>query len=300
MLSRMLSNILLNSGIGSGILKKAHAGRFILSIYFHDPSRKEFEGCVGWLKAHGFHFLTLSELLSIHKNEQPFPAGAVVLTVDDGWKSNQANIVQVAEKLKVPVAIFISTEPVEKGWYWWSYIEQAVKTNLTSISVAQLKKVPNENRLRVIGDLKERISLSRNALTVQQIQEIAKSPHITMGSHTHTHPILTNCSVHQVCAEVEISKEKIESWTGKEVSTFAYPNGSYSARERDILEAHKFQLAFTTQAQYLTREALDHPLDLPRFEVRSNVPFEENICRMLGIWEILFQRLKRNFSFARV
>ena len=84
----------------------------ILSIYFHKPSKLLFENCIHWLQKNGFQFITVEDIVAISKGEKPFPKGAVVITVDDGWKCNKKNIVAVADTLKIPITIFISTDPV--------------------------------------------------------------------------------------------------------------------------------------------------------------------------------------------
>src|SRR5690554_2873950 len=117
--------------IFSGKVRKARHramnGEFILSIYFHNPSKKEFKSIVKWLIKREFRFLSLRELREIMTDEITFPKGAVVITVDDGWRTNETNIVEIANKYRIPVTIFVSTEPVEQGAYWWSYAKEAIK-----------------------------------------------------------------------------------------------------------------------------------------------------------------------------
>ena len=83
------------------------------------------------------------------------------------------------------------------------------------------------------------------------------------------------------------SKNKIESWIQKTVDSFAFPNGSFSKRDFQMLNQKGFQLSFTTEPKYLTEASLNEMYRLPRFEVLDNVSFAENICRMSGVW---FQR----------
>src|SRR5690606_18001363 len=68
-------------------IKKALKGDYILSIYFHNPTKKEFESIVKWLRKRGFHFISLSDLNKIATKEAPFPKEAVLITVDDGWRT---------------------------------------------------------------------------------------------------------------------------------------------------------------------------------------------------------------------
>jgi poly-beta-1,6-N-acetyl-D-glucosamine N-deacetylase len=289
-----------NMLIWLGFVRKAKAATFrgehILSVYFHKPSLKEFESCVKWLKKNHFSFLSTDELCRIIDQNLPLPKGAVVLTVDDGWQSNKSNIVDIAEKHQIPVTIFVATEPVEHGVYWWSIIEEAQRKGMTPLQVEQLKKVPNEKRLALVGNLRPKLTLKREALTVKQVQQIAALQWITVGAHTSTHPILNNCSEEQVYFEAQESKAKLQNWTGQCIDYFAYPNGNYSEREARIVSETGFKLAFSVRTEYLTKENLHRKYEIPRFEVIENASFAETICRMTGVWEPFIFRARNLFK----
>src|SRR5690606_26052437 len=123
------------------------------SIYFHNPSKKEFESIINWLIKKGFHFISLSELKKIIAKDAPFPKGAVLITVDDGWVPNESNVVEVANKYGIPVTIFVATEPIENGGgYWWSYGNEAIRKGLIGQSINDLKRMSNQDRLAVINE----------------------------------------------------------------------------------------------------------------------------------------------------
>lgn len=195
----------------------------------------------------------------------PFPEGGVLLTVDDGWQSNVTNVVEVANRYEVPVTIFVATTPAEEGVYWWSYVQLANQLGITQVTKKQLKKIPEEERLCILQEIKKKVIPGRNAMTVDQVKSIAASPYITIGSHTQTHPILINCRENQVYEELKGSRQKLESWTGKEVAWFAFPNGDYSRREIQMLTTLNYRLGFSTDPKYLTPDRLHDRFILPRF-----------------------------------
>lgn len=284
-LAYLLANYMILSGRVKRSCKKVHQGDAILSVYFHAPDKKLFVKCVQWFLKNKFNFISLAELQEIIQHNKPFPKSSVVFTVDDGWASNQENIVAVADKFKIPVAIFASTQPIEKdGAYWWSYIQAAQNTKATKFTVSALKKVSNEEREKEVATVKNSIILPREALTVSNLQIISRSPYITIGSHTVTHPILSTCSDAQASFEIVESQKILEKWLDYPVKTFAYPNGNYKQREKDILKAAGYAIAFTTEPNYLTAEDFKNPFELPRFDVLEDVSFSENICRMTGTW----------------
>lgn len=275
-------------GFTRKVKKRASNGEFILSVFFHDPSREIFEYCIKWLVKNNFVFLTQNDVITIAKQNKPFPRNAVVITLDDGWKGNIENVAAVAAKYKIPVAIFISTEPVQNGVYWWSYIEAGNKHKLINTSVEFYKTLPNEQRLTEVKKISDKVVLEREAMTVDQVKEVAAQDFITIGAHTVNHPILTQCSYEDVYYELNESKETLEKWIAKPAYSFAYPNGSYGAREVEILKELNYDIAYTTESAYLNQAHLNNLLELPRFFVIENISNQEALCRMLGIWYRFF------------
>ena len=288
----LLSNLYIIFGKINHVKKSAKNGEIILSVYFHNPSKKLFEGCVKWFLKNGFTIISTEELNSIIKNNKQLPASSVIFTVDDGWKENKNNIVAVAETYKIPVTIFVTTSPVETGdAYWWSTIQKAFDKKITNRSVGALKLIPNEQRIQELERIKPFVSNNREALTIQELETISQSPYVTIGSHTVSHPILTMCSKEQSHVEILNSKRILEDWINKPIQFFAYPNGNYTEREVNTLKSTGFQMAFTTKPEYVTLNSFKSPFEIPRFDVLENVSFAENIIRMTGVW---FEQKERN------
>lgn len=277
--------ILIAFGFVKRAKRRALNGDSILSIYFHAPSQALFEFCITWLLSNDFHFLTQHEMILISQNKLPFPTGGVVITVDDGWQSNKDNIVAIANKYKIPVTIFVSTEPVENGNYWWPYVGHAMHKNITEHTIETLKKVPNNIRELEVNRIKKKIELPREAMTVNEVKEIAQSDLITIGGHTVSHPILNNCDDEQSYAELKDSKITLEDWIGKDVKSFAYPNGDYQQRELNYLKDLGYKIAYTTKPDSLDKESLKKIYELPRYAIFENIPNLEAVCRMTGVWQ---------------
>ena len=280
-----VSWLLILSGALRRVKKKVFNGEIILSIYCHNPSKLLFENCVCWLKKNGFTFISVHELSQISRGERDFPKGAILLTVDDGWRNNKENIADVANKYKIPVTIFVSTEPVETGnAFWWSYISKANQIGVINSQVMELKKVSNDERLKLVAQIKEKVNLKREALTKEELSGISKTKFVSIGSHTVSHPVLTKCSDEKALFEIGESRNILEKWLNTEVVHFAYPNGSFSDREMEILKSCGYQMAFTTVPKYITKENVSEPFTIPRVDIIETVSFTENICRMTGLW----------------
>lgn len=267
------------------IKKRALNGEFILSIFFHEPSRKLFESCVSWLLKNGFVVLSQSDLYQIYNNTIQFPKGGVVITADDGWISNEENIVAIADKYKIPITIFVSSGPVEEGNYWWCYVEKANRDLSESHSVESMKRMPNEMREEVYTRLRSKVCLQRNAMTIQQVKRVSRSKYVAIGGHTTSHPILPMCSDEKAYDEIHSSKATIESWIGDRVISFAYPNGDYGEREIEYLKDCGYKMAFTTEPAYIERNTKRSLYEIPRFSMIEDISKAEAICRMLGLWQ---------------
>lgn len=283
--ANIIAQLLIAFGLVRKMRKKALGGEFILSIYFHSPSKSLFEFCITWLKKNEFQFLSQEDMLNIANNSKPFPKAAVIITIDDGWQSNKANVVEVANKYQIPITIFISTDPVEIGNFWWSCVENAQEGKSPKYSIEALKQIPNSERMQIIDKLKTGFVQKREALTVAEVKEIASSELVTIGGHTSTHPILTRCDDDEVFEELTLSKEKLQHWVDSEIYSFAYPNGDYGHREVALLRKYGYKIAYTTEASYLNKEKLNSLYELPRFCVFENISRPEAICRMLGVWQ---------------
>lgn len=284
-LTYLYANYLMLRGDVQNAITQLKNGQYILSIYFHDPSKPLFGKCMKWLSQQGIFFIDLNTLHDIAIGNMPFPKGAVVLTVDDGWKTNKTNIVELVHQQNIPITIFVTTEQVLAGnGYWWSYVKLANKAGYLNLNTEQVKLMENKSRVELLTKLKDRFCVGREAMTVDELQEVVKNGKVMIGSHTVSHPILPRCTDEEVYTELSHSKKQLEDLLKHEINGFAYPNGDFSEREINMVERAGYQLAFTTKPIYMTSENLKEKYRLPRFEVLKDVSFAENICRMSGVW----------------
>lgn len=252
--------------------------RFV-SIYFHDPSVTVFEDIVCWLVEQGYSFLTFNELDTIIENRKLPIIKSVFISFDDGWRSN-IDLLSVCEKYNVPITIFISTKPLESGNFWWEYVLKRYDQRTVNI----YKKKKYDVFLKDLAKVKEKVSLQRSALTVEELIKISKHPLVTIQSHTVNHPILTNVSDLQLHMELVDSKQKIESLINNEVIAFSYPNGDVGVREVDALKSAGYKYAFTTKSDEFDINRLN-PYLIPRMAMNTHGSKYENISKILGIWQ---------------
>lgn len=155
----------------------------------YDMNIVEFEKQMDYLAAHNYSVISLSELLKGLKGGQ-LPPKPVVITIDDGFKSNYTLAYPVLKKYNFPATLFIYTNFIEKnnGSLTWEEIREMTKNNIEigshSLSHYNLLKYKNNENYETY--------LAR------------------------------------IRREIFLSKEILESKIGSKVKFFAYPYGVYS------------------------------------------------------------------------
>lgn len=81
-----------------------------------------------------------------------------------------------------------------------------------------------------------------------QLAELAKSPNITIASHTKTHAQLTALSGAQITDEIASGRQTLSARLGVAVDYFAYPYGAFNASVVNAVKQAGFKAAFSTIA----------------------------------------------------
>ena len=71
-------------------------------------------------------------------------------------------------------------------------------------------------------------------MTTSDLQEMAASPLIEVGSHTVNHKALATLSVSDIEYEMKESQATLQQLTGKKIDVIAYPTGSFDSRVIEI------------------------------------------------------------------
>jgi peptidoglycan/xylan/chitin deacetylase (PgdA/CDA1 family) len=279
-----------------GYVKRAKHESFregvITSIYFHNPGKKLFKEIVVWLRKNGYTFISSDQLIDILHKRIPCPRGAVWLSLDDGWKGNIDNVIPTAVEYNIPITTFVYTGAVEDGTFWWEEVKESAHRLPAGIGDAgDIRKLSEDKRRQVLALISETESaFRRKAMTVEDVRRISAIPQVTIGSHTVSHPILSNCTAEQVDYELQESKRKLEEWTAKPIRLFAYPNGAFNGKERQFLQKYGYELAVTTEPRF-ARLGGD-PYLHPRTDVMDDGSLAENVCHLLGVWAPVVSRVK--------
>lgn len=245
----------------------------IKSIYYHNPTPIQLERTICWLLFKGFRFISSDELFYNFSQKCPIHEKLVYLSLDDAWRGNLL-LVPIIEKYHVPITIFAPVEPVEKGNYWWEYVQRKEREKYKNLNYVDF--------CEAVSLLREKQTLVRSCMTSEELRKLAQHPLVSIQSHTLTHPILTVLPNELLRKELKDSKEKLESMIGCDVNYFSYPNGTYTARE---VEAAReiYKMAFTTDLHDITNE--DDILALPRIEITGR--YQRDKLKFYNIWPFI-------------
>lgn len=156
---------------------------------FFTVSPHNFEKQLKFLRDDNWNVVSLPALTSLLKEQKEIPKKTVVVTFDDAYSDFIENALPLLEKYQIPATLFVPTGLVGTK-------------------------------------MKNREGYELPIMDWNQLQCLAQHPLITIGSHSVTHPTLTELDdVERIRFELEKSKEDIESNLKVPCQIFAYPKG---------------------------------------------------------------------------
>lgn len=271
------------------------------SLLRGDPDREAFDSLIGYLNEHAT-ILPLPEAIARARSGS-LPPASLSITFDDGYADNATVALPVLRKHGVSATFFVATAYLDGGRMWNDTVIEAIRRcpdGQLDLSDCGLGRhlLTAENRFTVIDglistikhrDMSERQSLadeigsrSRDLpddlmMTGPQVRELAAAG-MTIGAHTHSHPILTRLEDDEARRDIAHGREVLNSLTGDKIELFAYPNGKpgqdYDARHVRMVREMGFAAAVST-APGVTTATSDY-WQLPRF-----TPWDQDHGRFL-------------------
>lgn len=226
------------------------------------------------------------------KGQKPFG----VVTFDDGYDDNFIYAYPILKRLQIPFAIYVTVNFIDEGQRIWNYpliIERMIRDNEklvlgngeTYICATEEEKNKTYDRLfremffsipyeqipsefqRIFGAYLTDDVFPKNTLTWEQIDELAKDPLCTIGSHTMTHCRMIMNDEKALSYELKDSKEILSERVGYPVLHLTCPNGWGTKRARKYAKSIGYKTIFRTAGPI--REH-DNEMDyLPRIGVHE-------------------------------
>lgn len=119
-------------------------------------------------------------------------------------------------------------------------------------------------------------------VSASDVVDLHSAGHV-IGSHSHTHPVLTRLSDTEIAAEWRRSKTILEDAVGSPVTTLSIPTGYYSPRVGRVAVELGYRYVFTSQPSIRPRP-LGEGTAYGRFAVTAATPAAqiEALCRLSG------------------
>jgi peptidoglycan/xylan/chitin deacetylase (PgdA/CDA1 family) len=189
-------------------------------LYYHsisdDPIRSSvspgaFAVQMEYLARSQYCLLSLSDAVQRLASREPIPDRSVVVTLDDGFVDNYEHALPILRRSGVPATVFLTV----------SYIGTDRLPTLT------------------------RTDFVPRPLSWEQVREMHRAG-IEFGSHTLTHPMLSEVPLDRARLEIADSRRRIEDVLGVPVSLFCYPRGDYDDSVKQIVRDEGYVAACST------------------------------------------------------
>ena len=200
----------------------------------------------------------LEEISECLSRGTPCSPHAVVITFDDGYKSTYDLAFPILKRYGLTATFFVTTGFIgSDDLLWVDQLEIALEqTRVQNIAIESNKVLPLttlSDRLFALKQAKDYLKHMRESKKQRMIKEILKqlgfrrlsvhdshydyqsmswenisemsSSGMSIGSHSHTHAILTRCNEVELNDEITRSKNMIQDRIQRECTLFCYPNG---------------------------------------------------------------------------
>ncbi len=232
-----------------------------------------FAEILKFLKRH-YRVISLAEFLGDREGEGKGGRSRprCLLTFDDGWRDNLTTAYPLLKNSGVTAVIFLVTGLIGgRETFWVERLKAACespsrgKQILTRFQestglrrrvdldnlVESLKQMPASKRSRMLDELlqaNQEVAETSEGDRMLDWEEVAAMQRdgIEFEAHTVTHPLLIHEDDERIRHELVASRQAVEGRLGKKVRAFAYPNGTWDERVRNLVRESGYECAFTT------------------------------------------------------
>lgn len=172
-----------------------------------------FQKQMEWLRDNSWQVLTFEQFLSGLDDFSKMPEKSVLITFDDGYRSNLTRAVPVLKSFGYPAVMFVPTAFV--GTY-------------------------NAFDADIFYEPKEEIC------SWEELKELERSG-VSIQSHSVSHPHFSNLTNDELKSEIVRSKKDLEEKLGKRIDAFSFPYGDIGRDEKlteQILSGAGYRVAF--------------------------------------------------------
>lgn len=270
------------------ICRRRTANDLVVLAYHDVEDASSFDWHAGYL-VRTMRPVSADDITAALEGRRMLPPHAVLITFDDGDPSIIERGLPILRQHGLPAIAFVIAGLIDTDSPpWWIEVEELMHRGGRSeglpsdpaAAVRALKRVPDDERLRVLGELQSTTPdplVIKPQLRGEELRE-AESAGMAIGNHSMTHPLLDRCSDARVESELVASHAKLTELLGHPPTTLAYPNGNVDARAVRVARDLGYRAAFLFDHRVSPAPPPD-PLRISRIRVDSST--SPNRFRML-------------------
>ncbi len=191
-------------------------------------SAANFRAHMHALSRAGCHAVGIDAVVDWLENGKALPAGAFLLTFDDGFRGVREHALPVLEKLGWPSTVFLVSDLIG-GEDVWTRTSNPSGQTYPLLDAAELR------------DMQQR--------------------GCSFHSHSRSHANLPTLNDSDLADQLTVSRQVLSQLLGQEAKYFAYPFGQLDERVETATRAAGYRAAFSTQPGFNRR-------DVNRFRIR--------------------------------
>lgn len=246
-------------------------------------SRQMLSRHLDWIGSR-YRFISLDDLGSRLESGRKFDQPVAAITFDDGYGDAYNNAFPLLKRKGIPAAFFVATDVIgtsrvhvhdrlylslARAFSRWrsaprdlagllaglriglpdiGRMSNAARTPVVAVQIL-FEALPQAVVQRVIEALEAEVGIDGSALNElrplswEMLSEMYLAG-MTIGSHTKTHPVLTNESRERVLDETVGARQKLERRLGIAPKHFAYPAGKFNVATTNAVAASGYQFAY--------------------------------------------------------
>ncbi|WP_273323456.1 polysaccharide deacetylase family protein [Vallitalea guaymasensis] len=202
---------------------------------------EDFQKQMMYLYDNGYTILTLKDFKDYIYENKPIPSNSVLITFDDGYKSNFEYAYPILKKYNFKATIFLISSQIQ------NYYEKFDSKKLQFCSVVELETC---------------------------------SDVFTYGDHTYNlHrkdgetnlPYMKFKSYEDIKNDITLSESILSKYIDIDTKALAYPYGAYTDTSQQILKEKDYKLAFLTAKGKVTK--VTNPYYIRRYGISDNENF---------------------------
>lgn len=229
--------------------------------------------------------ISLAEWQAARASGRPLPARPALITFDDGYGSVFTLARPILQRHGIPAVVFVCSEPVECRQLFW---HDAVAQACGEFEVQRMKDLAYAEwqSLRAAHARPTAADDPHAPLTIAEVTALAATPGFEIGAHSAAHAILARAALPEQSEQIARNKARLEEWTGRQVTAFAYPNGrpaiDYTAETVDLVRRLGFESAFTTRHGFSIPD--ESPFERSRWFMLAGASAAELAHRLCYSW----------------